>query len=144
MINNLTKYLTLILLISCISCRQEKITLETSYFKVGISGKDIITSFFDRQKSVEYLPKGESSPLLTIYGDSAYIRPSSAEYNIQEKRITLKYPNGSQAVIGTEVRGEYLRFELLSLEPRNGVEAIVWGPYSTSIDEKIRNNLRCT
>ena len=119
------------------SCSKEKIVFETTYLKVGINSKGFITSFFDRQKSAEYLPKGESSPLLALYSDSVYIKPSSAEFNIQEKRITLKYPNGSQAVIGAEVKGEYLRFELLSLEPRNGVEAVLWGPYPTSIGEKI-------
>ena len=119
------------------SCSKEEIVFETTYLKVGINSKGFITSFFDRQKSAEYLPKGESSPLLALYGDSVYIKPSSAEFNIHEKRITLKYPNGSQAIISAEVRGEYLRFELLSLEPRNGVEAVLWGPYPTSIGEKI-------
>ena len=119
------------------SCAKEKIVFETTYLKVGINNKGFITSFFDRQKSAEYLPKGESSPLLALYSDSVYIKPSSAEFNIHEKRITLKYPNGSQAIMSAEVRGEYLRFELLSLEPRNGVEAVLWGPYPTSIGEKI-------
>jgi hypothetical protein len=137
MINNLTKYLTLVILMSCLSCSREKITLETPYLKVGINGKGFITSFFDRQKAVEYFPKGESSPLLTLYKDSVYVKPASAVYNVQEKKINLKYPNGSLAVIEIEVKGEYLRFELLSLEPRNGVEALVWGPYPTTISEKI-------
>ncbi len=127
----------LIFIFSFISCSKEKIVFETTYLKVGINNKGFITSFFDRQKSAEYLPKGESSPLLALYSDSVYIKPSSAEFNIQEKRITLKYPNGSQAIISAEVRGEYLRFELLSLEPRSAVEAVLWGPYPTSIGEKI-------
>jgi hypothetical protein len=135
--NKLPELFAFILFFSFLSCTREKITFETTYLKVGLNGKGFITSFSDRQGSVEYLPKAESSPLLTLYGDSAYIRPSSAEYNPQEKRITLLYPNGSKAVIGAEVKGEYLRFELFSLEPRNGVEAVVWGPYPTSIGEKI-------
>ena len=127
----------LIFIFSLMSCSKEKIIFETTYLKVGIDGKGFITSFFDRQGSVEYLPKGVSAPLLALYGDSSYIRPSSAEYNLQEKWITLSYPNGSKAVIGAEIKGEYLRFELLSLEPRKGVEAVIWGPYPTSIGEKI-------
>jgi hypothetical protein len=137
MINNLTKYPALVLLIFCLSCSREKMTFETTYLKVGISSKGLITSFLDRKSSVEYFPKGESSPLLSLYKDSVYIKPSSAEYNIQEKNITLKYSNGSLALIGIEIKGEYLRFELLSLEPRNGVEAVVWGPYPCTIGEKI-------
>ena len=89
MINNLTKFLVIILLICNLSCSKERIVLETPYLKVSISGKGFITSFFDRQKSSEYLPKGESPPLLALYGDSVNIRPSSAEYNIQEKKINI-------------------------------------------------------
>jgi len=135
--NKLPELFALITFFSFLSCTREKIAFETTYLKVGINGKGYITSFFDRQRSVEYLPKGESSPLLTLYGDSTYIRPTSAEYNPQEKKISLSYPNGSKAVIGAVAKGEYLRFELISLEPRNGVEAVVWGPYPTSIDEMI-------
>lgn len=136
-INNMTKFLTLIFLISIISCSQDKIKFETPYLKVGISGKGFITSLFDKERSVEYLPKDGSSPLLTLYRDEYYIQPFSAEYDPLEKRITLKYENGSHAVIGIEIKGDYLRFELLSVNPRKGVEAVVWGPYSTTIDEKI-------
>jgi hypothetical protein len=134
---NLTNYLTLVLLLTCLSCSREKIVLETTWLKVGISSQGFITSFLDKAKSVEYLPEGELSPLLTLYKEPAYIRPSSSAYSVQEKTITLKYPNGSQAVLGVENKGDYLRIELLSLEPRNGVEAVVWGPYATLIDEKI-------
>ncbi|MCL4484258.1 MAG: hypothetical protein M1445_16905, partial [Bacteroidetes bacterium] len=72
-----------------------------------------------------------------LFKDSAYIEPSSFELNVPGKKIKLKYPNGSLAVIDVDNKGDYLRFELLSLEPRNGVEAVVWGPYPTTIDEKI-------
>ena len=137
MIYNLKKYLAFVLLISCISCNREKITFDTPYLKVGINNKGSVTSFFDRKKAVEYFPGEASSPLLALYMDSSYIKPSSADYNPQENKIKLKYPNGSLAVIGIEVKGEYLRFELLSLEPRNGTEAVVWGPFATTISEKI-------
>jgi hypothetical protein len=41
----------------------------------------------------------------------------------------LKYPGGVSAKVRIENRQAYLRFELLSVEPRDGVEAIIWGPY---------------
>ncbi|MFA5814275.1 MAG: hypothetical protein WC865_01455 [Bacteroidales bacterium] len=119
------------------SCNKEKAKFETTYFKVGIDNKGFVTSFADKKTSEEYLPKGESAPLLTLFKDSSYVKPSSVEYSLPEKKITLKYPNGSLAIIGVDSKNDYLRFELLSLEPRNGVEAIVWGPYPTVINEKI-------
>ena len=129
--------LILILLLSFTSCDKEKIIFETQYLKVGIDRKGFVTSFFDKGKSVEYLPKGEAAPLLQLFKDSAYITPFSVEYNAPEKKIILNYKNGAVAKIGVESKEDYLRFELLSLEPRNNVEAVVWGPYPTTIDEKI-------
>ena len=133
----LTKFIALVSLISIFSCNREKIAFETPLLKVGINGKGFITSIFDRGGSAEYLPKGESAPILTLYSEPSYIQPSAAEYSPSEGKLKLKYPNGSTAVISVEARGAYIRFELLSVEPRNGVDAVVWGPYPTVINEKI-------
>jgi hypothetical protein len=129
--------LILILMFSLASCDNGEIILDTQYLEVGINGKGFVTSFFDKVKYVEYFPKREAAPLLTIYKDPEYIIPSSAVYDSHEKRITLDYPNGSRAVIVVEKKGDYLRFELTSLEPRNDIEAVVWGPFPVAIDEKI-------
>ncbi len=137
MIKSHVKFLAVVLLIFNISCNHEKITFETEYLKVGISGRGYVTSIFDRTGSVEYQPAGESAPLLTLYREPEYINPVSAEYHPDEKKIMLRYSNGSEAVIEIENKGGYLRFGLISLEPRNGIEAVVWGPYRTTIDEKI-------
>jgi hypothetical protein len=125
------------ILSTLIAYSKEKITFETTYFRVEIDNRGFVSGFADKKKSVEYLPDGLSAPLLTLYKDSAYIEPSSVEYKLSEKKIKLKYVNGSFATIRVDNKGDYLRFELISLEPRKGVEAVVWGPYPTVIDEKI-------
>jgi hypothetical protein len=127
----------LLILVLLSSCNREKVALETTWLKLGLSGKGYITSIFDKIKSVEYFPSGQTVPLLTLYREETYLEPSSAKFDMQNNRIRLKYSIGSLAVIGIENKGEYLRFELLSLEPRNDVEAVVWGPFATTIDEKI-------
>ena len=45
--------------------------------------------------------------------------------------------NGSTAIIKVDNKTDYFRFELLSVEPRNEIEGIVWGPYPTTINKKI-------
>ena len=119
------------------SCDTERISFETTWLKLGLSGKGYVTTIYDKIKSVEYLPPGQSAPLVSLYRQELYITPSGADYDEAEHAITLNYPNGSVALVRADDKGEYLRFELLSLEPRNGTEAIVWGPYATSIDDKI-------
>ncbi|MBK9390999.1 MAG: hypothetical protein IPN68_12675 [Bacteroidetes bacterium] len=129
--------LILVFSLSVISCKREKIVLETQYIKVAIDGKGLLTSFFDKTNSVEYFPEGEKAALLTIYKDPEYILPVSAVYNSADNKIILDFPNGSKAVIGVNSKDAYLRLELLSLEPRNDADAVVWGPYPVAIDEKI-------
>ena len=128
-------FLTLLFVLS--SCNTEKVVLDTIYLEVGLDGKGFICSFFDKKSSCEYLPQGEQAPLLALYNGKTFIKPISIDYNANGGKITLEYPNGSKAIIRVDDKSDYLRFELFSLEPRNGVEAVVWGPYATSIDENI-------
>ncbi|MBN2814385.1 MAG: hypothetical protein JXQ80_09925 [Bacteroidales bacterium] len=91
----------------------------------------------DKPGAKEYFPKGESAPLLQLYKDSLYFKPESFQYDQETNKISLQYHNGTKALIKIENKSDYLRFELLSVEPRNGIEAVVWGPYPTTIQEKI-------
>lgn len=116
---------------------QDNINLETTSFKIGIDGKGYVTSFGDKVNQTEYMPAMKSAPLMALYKDSVYFKPSSAKYNESQKTITLNYSNGSVAVVQVENKKDYIRLELVSLEPRNGIQAIVWGPYPTTINEKI-------
>ena len=129
----------LCILIACVtcSCTSERTTFETAGFKLGLDGKGFVVSLLDRSSSMEYFPKGEKAPLLALNQDTSYLQPMSAEYDEAAQKITLNYANGSIATIKVDNKTDYLRFELVSVEPRNGIEAIVWGPYPTTIDEKI-------
>jgi len=116
---------------------KEKVSFETSFAKIGLNSKGFINSLTDKKTNIDYFPRGQSSPLLSLYKDSAYINPVSAKYNKARDEIVLHYPNGSEGVIRVNSKNDYIRFELLSLEPRNGVEAVVWGPYPTTISQSI-------
>lgn len=116
---------------------QENTDFKTEYFSLFVNKKGYISHLTNRKTSSEYLPSGESSPLLSLFKKANYIYPVSFNYSKREKKISLKFSNGSVATIRVSITGLYLRFELLSLEPRDGVEAIVWGPYATTINEKI-------
>ena len=128
-----------VVLLACLSSAwsDEAPVFETTSLVVGMDGKGSFTSFTDKKTAVNYLPKGEPAPLLTLFKGASYIRPAAAEYNAADKKITLQYPNGSTATIKVDNKTGYLRFELLALEPRNGIEAVVWGPFPTVISDKI-------
>jgi len=133
----LPNILTLIMFALLFSCSRENIVFETTHLKVGIDNKGMITSLRGIANNVEYHAKGQKTPLLALYKDSVYYSPVSASYDVEKQELLLSYQNGSVAVVKLENKNDYLRLEVISVEPRNGIEAVVWGPYSTTIDEKI-------
>ncbi|MEX6690688.1 hypothetical protein QTN47_24490 [Danxiaibacter flavus] len=113
------------------------ITLTTDWLTLQINNSGNITGIVSKINSRNYGAASMQSPLLTLYKDSVYIKPTKAVYNGGKKQITLNFSNGSVATVGVVGKGAYLRFELQKLMPRNGVQAIVWGPFATSIHESI-------
>lgn len=111
--------------------------LSTKYFSLSINQNGYIQSIRDNRTKQEYCPNGISSALLTLEKDKQYILPISAKFGKQNNQIILTYPNGSVATLKAESKGEYLRFELVSLSPRNDVDNVVWGPYKTTISKTI-------
>ncbi len=142
MINNLKTRLLFLLVVGMglvihQQANAQTITLNTKFVTLGINKRGFITSIKDRSTHKEYCPDGRSSALLSLYKDGRYILPGSATYSTLSKRILLHYPNGSVATLQTDEKGEYLRFKLVSLKPRNGVDNVVWGPYKTNISKTI-------
>lgn len=110
---------------------------ETDMMQIKINNKGFITAFIDKESSIDYLPKGVPSPLLSLYKDSIYLKPISSEFDLASNIFILKYKNGSVAKIKFETKPTYFRIELQSVEPRNDIEAIQWGPFSTTLDKWI-------
>src|SRR5690348_14596967 len=129
--------LTVISFSLSLSITAQIVVFKTQYFNIGLDGKGNIYSLKDSKTNTEYFPHEHTSPLLSLFKDSTYINPVSAVYNEGKHEIILQYSNASKGVIRVDNKKDYMRFELLSLEPRNGVQAVVWGPYGTTIRESI-------
>lgn len=130
----------LLVLISC-ACAStswaKDTSIDTQYMNMSVDEKGYITSIKDRASGKEYTPAKHPSPLLNLFKGKDYIAPVKASYDSKAEEFTLKYANGSVAKVKAKSQGEYLRLELISLEPRNGVDHIVWGPYKTTISKTI-------
>ncbi|MGL4852841.1 MAG: hypothetical protein ACRC3Z_09410 [Phocaeicola sp.] len=136
MYNKIISFLVLTAL--CLSCTTpSKWEFETDYFRVGVNDKGYITSMKNRTVSPyrEFSPSDKPSPLLSLYDSEmkVYYTPLTASYSEAEKVFTLAYPNGSVAKVLLIPHGKYLKLTLNSLEPRNGIDGIQWGPYQTNI-----------
>ena len=109
----------------------------TTHLTVKINGSGRIVSLQGRSTGTEYLPQGRDAPLLSLYSGQEYLKPTSLSFNTKSQTATLSYPNGSVAQVSLESKGDYLKMVLLSMQPRHDVEAVVWGPFPTTISKLI-------
>ncbi len=111
--------------------------LQTQFARLSLNGKGYITSIIDRKSGKEYCPKGEMSPLLALQKNKQHLMPVKAQYVGSKNEFSISFSNGAAARVKVEQKQQYLRLQLVSLTPRNGVDNVVWGPYKTNISKTI-------
>jgi hypothetical protein len=125
------------LFLSISSSFAANLVFTTTYMTLEMDHTGNIIGLTDKISGTNYIPKNEIAPILTLYKAAEYMKPSSFTFQAKKKTATLKYPNGSVAMVKIESKDDYIRFELLSVEPRNGIEVAMWGPYQTTISKLI-------
>lgn len=109
----------------------------TKYFQIQINSKGYITSMLNTtvKPNREFSPKDKPSPLLSLYDSrkERYYQPVHAKLNKGDNMLLLEYPNGSVAKISLVPHKKYFKLTLLSVLPRQDVDAVQWGAYHTNI-----------
>jgi hypothetical protein len=115
--------------------------LQTQYAALKINGKGFVTSLIAKGSGKEYSPAGRPSPLLSLHENNTpndtLVLPLSAAFDSGKGAVAVKFANGSTAVVKVAAKETYLRFQLVSLEPRGTVDNVVWGPLNTTISKII-------
>lgn len=116
-----------------------EITLKTQYTSLRIDATGAVTSLKARTTGREYSPAGHASPLLSLQKPDALLAPTEAKFARHGSgyEITLNYPGGITAHLTATEKRDYVRFKLISLVPREGIDNVVWGPVHTTISGRI-------
>lgn len=124
-----------LLLVGCTA--EQSWNFKTNYFSIDVNGKGYITSMKNITviPNHEFSPSDKPSPLLSLYDSKKkeYYYPRQARFDKNTHLITLDFSNGSVAQVQLLPNDKYLKLSLVSLEPRNGIDAIQWGSYYTNI-----------
>jgi len=112
------------------------VTLRDRYAQIRIDGCGFITSLISRKTRREYCPAGHPSPLMSLSESEREIDPIRCTPAGPDK-VRLSYPNGCIALVEARARGEYFRFQLLSLSNSARIDSVVWGPVHTNISRTI-------
>lgn len=117
---------------------QETISFKTEYCKISINRSGYLTEIRNRNTNMErnFCDAEKKSPLLSLYNGQTkeYFYPYVCSYNAGKKQATLKYNNGSVAIITIEPHEKYLKFTLTEMRNRNGIDGIEWGRIYTNIN----------
>jgi len=112
------------------------ITWTTSGLKMSVNDKGYVTSLFDVIYNKEYLPEGNTVPLLSIRCNGEIEHPVMLKSKGRE--LTLTYEkNKVYAKIAVVAKSGYLTFELADIIPFEKIDLVIWGPYPTTISETI-------
>ena len=114
-----------------VGCKSAGVThLSTDYFGVDIDKQGYIVGMWNttRSDSRNFSPADKPSPLLSLYDEEArkYYYPIKADFGKEKGVCELHYSNGSVAKVKIDPTDKYIRMELSSVEPRNGIDDVQW------------------
>ena len=125
------------LLLTVFSCGEKSVvSFSTRHLRMDLNSAGMVTTIEELATGTNHLSENKESPFLSLM-DTAIIHPNALSYDSVSKVLTLSYPSGSKARVQCQEKGDYLRFEVLSVEPRCNITKVVWGPYITSIVKTI-------
>ena len=138
MIKNCYFVPVMVLLIAFFSCSGERkiVTLITKYFRLDLNTAGMITSIEDLATGKNHLSDNLESPLLSLM-DSTIIHPNALSYDLESKVLTLSYPSGSKASVKVKENDDYLRFEVLSVEPRGNITPVSYTHLTLPTTERV-------
>ncbi|MFC1634641.1 hypothetical protein ACFL5Z_07335 [Planctomycetota bacterium] len=114
-----------------------EIVLEAEYFAIRIDDAGAVRALADRRDGANYQATDQSAPLLSIRIAGQIRVPEAMRYEESKRALILKYSEGITAVVKTATKATHITFEIVSVEPEEGVELVIWGPYPTRIKKVV-------
>ena len=126
----------LLVLALAIPTRAE-ISFETECLAVHIDDTGVVRALLDRGTGVNYLALQQPAPLLGIRIAGQFLAPGAMRYEESSGTLTLRYSDGITAVVKAATKTTHVTFEVVSVDAKQEVELVVWGPFPTQIKETI-------
>ena len=131
-------------MLACVICSlglaisaSAEVLLETASFAVRIDDAGAVIGLLDRGNGVNYQAPDQAAPLVSIRSAWQIHFPETMLYEESKKTLTLQYSEDTTVVVKTATKATHVTFEVVSVEPKEAVELVVWGPYPTQIKEII-------
>ncbi len=107
----------------------------TTGFSLEINGKGQVIVMNDLKNQINYVPAGNPGYLVRIKSNGKDLAPSSVK--VQKNLFYLTFEGGVELQVAASQNTDYLKFELKKVLKPEMIEAVLWGPFTTTINETI-------
>jgi hypothetical protein len=115
---------------------QAQVTLTAGSLRVAIDGRGTITALHGGVASRNLLASDTTASLLTVVSDGRRVAPTALAVQRRDgaTQLTLSYASlGARIVVRARERANHLTLEITGATPASRVDAVIWGPYPSTI-----------
>ena len=132
------KTILLLLFICFSSMANSQIFFNSGNLRMAINKSGVITELNNTSTNKNYLYKDSISPLITLLSGNKRHLPSSLAYNPSQHKITLLFKLAGITIdVNVVEKPSHIVFEIVRAVPAHKIDAIVWGPFSTTINKTV-------
>ncbi|HRR08359.1 MAG TPA: hypothetical protein PLO56_06665 [Rhodothermales bacterium] len=113
--------------------------LENPTFRMQLDGRGRVLSLFDKTQRHEYAYRDTASVLMQVRDiDHIWHAPSAMKWNARNKVLSLFFrPSRIRVDIRVEQKSTHLVFEVTKAMPTVQIDRVLWGSFTTTIQETI-------
>ncbi len=132
----------LIFAVMFFSCESGSLYLfTTAKFELKINQQGFTVGLIDIATRKDYLPTNVDGPIMSVV-DNGHLKMPISFDAIDESEYRLGFENSEvQVLLKIEQKETHITFRVESTSKDEGLEAIIWGPYPTTIGETIGENI---
>ncbi|MFN8666850.1 MAG: hypothetical protein U0164_06555 [Gemmatimonadaceae bacterium] len=115
-------------------------TLSAGALRLSLDARGTLTELRDTTRTDRLLAVDTVSSLLTVVSDGRRHAPTSlaARPTPDGRELTLRFADvGTRLTVRARARGTHLTLDVTSATPASRIDAIVWGPYATTIAQTV-------
>ena len=108
---------------------------KTMSFEMELNSRSEIVKMIDLKSNSNYVPQGHPGYLIRVKSDGKDLTPK--EFKKKDDMLYFTFDKEIQLQVSTKQNADYLRFELTKVEQPEKIDAVLWGPFTTIIDDTI-------
>ncbi len=112
--------------------------LNAGKLRLMISDQGNIRSLYNTIDKNEYIYQDTLAPIISIKTAKGMENPDSMIYNKMDSTLVLVYPNNKvELTLKVSEKKTHLVIELINVDKPDLIEAVIWGPYPTTISKTV-------